>query len=152
MTKTYEHTIKELLAPLLTERKLFLVELNIRGKKQKVVTIYVDAEDRDVNVDECTDVSRELGFLIDAHELLDDSYRLDVSSPGLSRPLVDYRQYPKNKGRRAKVKYKEQGNYHKLEGTIEEVDNDNVLLKTADGAELQIAFSDVVETKIIPDI
>jgi len=145
-----EHTIKELIEPLLDERDLFLLEINIRGSKNKVVTIYVDSGHKGVNVDECSEVSRELGFLIDAHELFTDSYRLNISSPGLSRPLSDYRQYKKNKNRKVKIKHKSNGEYLKLQGTLKEIEEDRLLVETDEGTNKEISFENIVETKIIP--
>ena len=150
MSDNEQHTIKELVEPLLDERALFLLEVNIRGSKNKVVTIYVDSEDKGVNVDECSEISRELGFLIDAHELFPENYRLNISSPGLSRPLSDFRQYKKNKNRKVKIKYKSNSEYIKLQGTLEEVDDNSLLVETEEGNKKEITFGNIVETKIIP--
>nr|WP_240894694.1 hypothetical protein [Fodinibius halophilus] len=75
---------------------------------------------------------------------------MNVSSPGLSRPLVDRRQYPKNKGRQAKVKYKENGEYRKVEGVLREILKDEIIIELEDESTLAVPFDDLVETKIIP--
>lgn len=114
--------------------------------------VYVDAEDRGVNMDQCAEISSELGFLMDAHELFRGKYRLNVSSPGLSRPLSDRRQYPKNQGRQAKVKYKADGEYRTLKGVLREVNDRHIVVEKEDGTRVPIGFDRLVETKIIPSI
>lgn len=152
MSDTRINKIKELVKPVLEPLGLFLVDVEIHGGKETNVTVYVDAEDRGINLDECADISQELGFLIDAHELFENKYRLNVSSPGLSRPLTDRRQYNKNQGRKTRIKYKHDNEYHKLEGTLAKVEDEEVVVETEDGDETSIPFSEVVETKIIPSI
>ncbi|MTI89323.1 MAG: ribosome maturation factor [Balneolaceae bacterium] len=132
---------------------MFLVDVEIKtGGGQTEVWVYVDAEDRGVSLDECADISSELGIILEAHELFDRKYRLNVSSPGLSRPLVDIRQYRKSEGRVASVKYKSSGEYLKLKGVITGVSDDQVEVTDEDENETLIPFDDIVETKIIPVI
>lgn len=84
----------------------FVVDVHVRGHKgTRVVEIYVDTEGADVGHDALALVSREVGFLLDVEDVIDGSYTLDVSSPGLKRPLTDPRQYPKNVGRTLRVTY-----------------------------------------------
>lgn len=152
MSETLKHKIKELVTPLLQEKKMFLVDMSVHGSKLTTITIYVDSEFDGVNVDECSEISRELEFLMDAHNMIDSPYRLDISSPGLSRPLSDYRQYKKNKGRRAKIKYKQNGEYNKLEGKLAEIDEQKILVTLDEGISQTIPFKQIVETKIVPVI
>lgn len=148
--KKNEQTIKDLAKSVLQGTDFFLVDVEVKGSREPVVWIYVDAEKEGINMDQCADISQELGFLMDAHELFNGRYRLNVSSPGLSRPLTDRRQYPKNTGRKARVKFKINGNYEKLEGTLQKVDEKKVVLKTDEDETTSIAFDQIVETKIIP--
>lgn len=145
--------IKELAAPLAEEREMFVVDVEIKtGGGQTEVWVYVDASEQGVNLDECAEISNELGLLVEAHEVFDKKYRLNVSSPGLSRPLTDRRQYPKNLGRVASVKYKDNGEYIKLEGVITDMDDEKLILTDEEEQDTQIAFDAIVETKIIPVI
>jgi ribosome maturation factor RimP len=105
-----------------------------------------------VNLDECADISRELGFLMEAHELFENKYRLNVSSPGLSRPLSDVRQYKKNEGRKAKVKFKKEDEYDKTEGIIVGVDENGIMLEDQNGKSVKVLFDDIKEAKIVPNI
>lgn len=144
--------ISELAESVLQGTDFFLVDVDIKGSREPVVWVYIDAEDRGVNMDECADFSNELSFLMDAHEMFGGSYRLNVSSPGVTRPLSDPRQYPKNKGRKARVKYKIGDEYLNEEGILKEIDGRRIVLEKDKGEQLVIDFDQLVETKIIPAI
>lgn len=154
MKTKLKNTISELAESVLANSDLFLVDVEIKGARETVVWIYVDAEERGVNMDECAEISKELGFLMDAHELFNRQYRLNVSSPGLSRPLTDRRQFPKNTGRKTRVKYKEEddGNYLKEEGILRDVGPGQITIEMEDGSRKSIMFKQLVEAKIIPKI
>ena len=144
--------IFELAETALEGSGFFLVDVEIKGADEPVVWVFVDAEDRGVNMDECASLSREIGFLMDAHDIFNGRYRLNVSSPGLSRPITDIRQYRKNQGRKSKIKYRDDGDYQKVEGTIDEVSDVEVTLKEENGTVQHIPFDRIVETKIIPSL
>lgn len=145
--------IKELVLPLAEEKNLFLVDVELKIGVNTLVWVYLDGEERGVNLDECAEISRELGFLIDAHEFFGDKYTLNVSSPGLSRPLSDKRQYQKNKERTLKVRYRKvDQEVGKIEGVITNVTDTHVLITESDTNELAIPFESIIEAKIIPVI
>jgi len=126
--------------------------VEIKGSRTPEVWIYVDGAERGINMDECAEISDELGFLIDAHEIFPDAYRLNVSSPGLSRPLVDRRQYFKNMGRTVKVKYKDEEGYHKIQGELEDLTDQMITIHQGNGDSLDVLFSQIVETKVVPSL
>ncbi len=144
--------IKDLVTPLAESAGLFVVDVEVNTQGMTEVSVYLDAEDRGVNLDECADISRELGFLIEAHELFESKYRLNVSSPGLSRPLSDRRQYKKNEGRSARIKFRQDEEYNKLNGSITAVTEDGVTVEDEDGNTVHILYDEIVEAKIVPNI
>lgn len=146
-----EH-IKEMAQPLVSQTDMFLVDVEIKQQDMNVVWVYVDSEKGDVNVDECSKLSRELSFLIEADDVFEKSYRLNVSTPGLSRPLSDIRQYKKNTGRAVKVKYRSEEGYEKIEGVLKDASDDFVKIEIDEEIEKKIPFDDLVETKIVPKI
>ncbi|MDZ7771197.1 MAG: ribosome maturation factor [Balneolaceae bacterium] len=153
MSNKTVQTISELAETVLADSEFFLVDVELKGGNTPVVWVYVDAEEKGVNMDECARLSNELGFLLDAHDIFKAGYRLNVSSPGLSRPLSDRRQYPKNKGRKSRVKFRsEEGSYETVEGILSEISDDAISLEKEEGNRLKIPFEQVVETKIIPSI
>ncbi len=145
--------IKDLTTPLAESNNLFLVDVEVKtGSGITEVWIYLDAEDRGVNLDECAEISKELGFLMEAHEVFDGKYRLNVSSPGLSRPLTDRRQYKKNEGRKAKIKYQMDNEYSKISGIIIGITEDLITIEGKDGKAVEVKFDQITEAKIVPNI
>nr|WP_286670586.1 ribosome maturation factor [Fodinibius salsisoli] len=135
---------------VLATTDFFLVDVEIKGGDIPEVWVSVDGEERGVNMDECADISNEISFLMDAHELFSGRYRINVSSPGLDRPLVDRRQYPKNKGRKVKVKYEQGGEDLRVEGTLQDISEQGIIVEINEQTTVTLPFDDLVETKIIP--
>lgn len=142
--------ISELAESVLATADFFLVDIEIKGGDTPEIWVSIDGEDRDVNMDECAEISNELSFLMDAYELFSGHYRINVSSPGLDRPLIDRRQYPKNEGRRVKVKYMQGGEDLKVEGTLQDVTEKSIAVEINEHTTIKLPFGELVETKIIP--
>lgn len=112
-----------------SETEVFLVELlfrNVNGTDY--LEIYVDT-DRGIMIDACARLSRKLAEEVEVQpelqDLLPNRFRLDVSSPGLSRPLKLERQYRKNIGRLLRVKYKDSSEvYHVVKGRLVHLSED----------------------------
>jgi ribosome maturation factor RimP len=152
MTSEQLNEIKKLAEPIVEQEDLFLVDVEVKGGNETILWVYVDSLNSNVSVEACTKISRELSFVLDAHDVISSKYRLNVSSPGLSRPLTDFRQYKKNKGRLARVKFKDPEGYLKLEGILQEVSEDAIQLMVEDESVKTIELDSIVETKIIPKI
>lgn len=150
MSNKVINKISELSESVLETTDFFLVDVEIKGGDIPEVWISVDGEERGVNMDECADISNEISFLMDAHELFSGRYRINVSSPGLGRPLVDQRQYPKNKGRKVEVKYKQGGEDLKIEGILQDISDGGIVVEINEQTTVTLPFDDLVETKIIP--
>jgi ribosome maturation factor RimP len=103
---------------------LFIVEVSVvAGPK---VTVYLDG-DQGISIGRCSKISRWLEAYLDESKLIGEKYRLDVSSPGVSRPLQSPRQYPQHIGRTLTVvgKSPEFG----FEGTLAEVSPTGIVLE-----------------------
>jgi ribosome maturation factor RimP len=145
-----ENKIGELVESVLESTDLFLVDLVLKGQKGSYsLWVYVDAEKGGVNLDECADISEELGVLLDAHDLIKGRYRLNVSSPGVDQPLKDKRQYFSKVGRNASVKYKAGEVPKSTKGIIKGFDGEELEIEKDDGQDITIAFDDIIETKIL---
>ena len=96
--------VRELLEPLLASKNLELFDIEFKGQGKKgVLRVYIDKEEG-VTIDDCALVSRELGTLLDIHDMIPNSYTLEVSSPGLTRALRRPEDYIRFKGRKVKIK------------------------------------------------
>ena len=91
--ETLVQNITNLLEPMLQEQGFELVELQLQQRKGAwLVRVFVDAEGG-ISLDDCRTLSLELGQVLDAEDLIPESYVLEVSSPGLDRPLRTPRDF-----------------------------------------------------------
>jgi ribosome maturation factor RimP len=116
--------ITELVTPLL-EEDLFLVEVLAQMKREIPRLLIIIDGDTGVNIDRCADISRKLAALMEAHQLMDGAFVLDVSSPGVDYPLKLVRQYHSNKGRNLKVELSDGSLQF---GKLEEVTDEGITL------------------------
>ena len=103
---------------LVLNEKLFLIDLSISTNNKILVT--VDGDDG-VSLSECIRISRNVEHNLDRE---DEDFALEVSTPDISHPLKEKRQYKKNINRILKVKTAEE----ELEGTLVEADEDKIVL------------------------
>jgi ribosome maturation factor RimP len=123
----------------------FVVDIALRNERGgKLVQAFVDT-DSGITIDECANISREFARHLDQSNLIQTSYRLEVSSPGIDKPMRLLRQYQKNVGRRFKVTYEGAGPFQgKLQGVRGEV----LDFLTDTGAVVSIDFSKIIESKV----
>jgi ribosome maturation factor RimP len=113
-----------------------------------VLRIYVDAEGG-ITLDQCVEVSREVGTLIDLEDVVPDQYVLEVSSPGLDRPLKKEKDFRAAVGRRVKVKMKKPvGRRRNFTGILERFDNDVVTLRV-DNDEVTLPVKGIEQARIV---
>jgi len=102
----------------------FLVDIEHSSSK---VRIFIDT-DEGVGFDKCRTLSREVEAVLDENQLLGEKYTLEVSSPGISRPLKFLRQYPRNIGRDIECKMKDG---EVIKGKLEDVKGDVLHIASA---------------------
>ncbi|GBE42497.1 ribosome maturation factor RimP [bacterium BMS3Bbin10] len=99
--------IAELANPVLQELGFDLVQVKLTGQDGATVQILIERPGGAVTIEDCTAVSRRLSPLFDADDPLPGGYYLEVSSPGINRPLVRPRDFVTWAGHQAKVELKE---------------------------------------------
>ncbi len=100
---TEKEQIAQILSTLLEDDKFFVVDLQVSPSKSNHKVIVLIDSDAGISIDECAIISRKLDDEIFKLELIEEAYRLEVSSPGVDFPLTFARQYQKNIGRTLKV-------------------------------------------------
>jgi ribosome maturation factor RimP len=96
--------VRELLEPLLAGKDLELFDIEFKGQgKNGVLRVFIDKEGG-VTIDDCALVSRELGTLLDIHDMIPGSYTLEVSSPGLTRALRKPEDFLRFRGKKVRIK------------------------------------------------
>lgn len=131
---------------------LELVDVEIfRAGKRRVLRIYIGKREG-VTVSDCAHVSRELGTLLDADNVMqDEAYVLEVSSPGLDRPFKSLQDYRRNVGRFVRATLREPiaglGTKKLVVGKLEDVGEDSITLDT-DGTARTIPLGLIVQAKV----
>jgi ribosome maturation factor RimP len=104
---TYREKIIELIEPAVESEGLELVELEcLKMKTRWLVRIFVDREGG-ATLDDCTTVSHQVGDLLNVHDLPPGPYTLEVSTPGLDRPLTRDKDFEKYRGARVRIRTRE---------------------------------------------
>ncbi|MDQ1093857.1 ribosome maturation factor RimP [Xanthomonas sacchari] len=120
--------------------------------------LYIDVPlaeqpERVVNIDDCERVSREVSAQLDVEDPISGNYTLEVSSPGVDRPLFSAEQFSRHLGESAKVvlKLPQQGR-RRLQGRIVQADAATGRITfEVDGAELAVDFDNIDKARILPD-
>lgn len=96
-----------LVEPVLESLGFRLVRVQITGRDGKTVQIMAERPDGSISIDDCETISRQISPLLDVHEPVAGSYRLEISSPGIDRPLVRPSDFEDWSGYEAKVELRQ---------------------------------------------
>jgi ribosome maturation factor RimP len=133
--------IAALAEPVVNELGLRLVRVALLAQNGTTVQIMADKPGAAISVDECALISRRLSPLLDAHDPISGGYTLEVSSPGIARPLVRPTDFEDWAGFEAKIELNEMiDGRRRFRGVLEGFEDGEVLLRVAlkDGEEPQV--------------
>ena len=116
--------LADLLLPVLLDLGYRLVRVKVSGGGGKILQIMAERSNGTMSIEDCEALSRHLSPILDVHDLIADSYRLEVSSPGIDRPLVRLSDFKNWSGHQVKVDLKDPINGQRrfkgrLEGYLE---------------------------------
>lgn len=142
--------IRSIVEEVIAGTSLFIVDVVLRGQKGSLaVDIFLDS-DVGLGVDTLADVSREVEFILDTEDLIKGRYSLNISSPGVDRPLVFPRQYRKNVGRALKVRYRdpESGTDKEIVGELLAADEEAIEIAEGKAGSKRLVYDDIVWAKV----
>jgi ribosome maturation factor RimP len=141
--------LQKLIEDRIAKLDVHLIDVVIRGEGGgKGIEVFVDSE-KGVTTETCSEVSREIGGLIEAADVVRGAYRLTVSSPGIDRPLKYSWQYAKHVGRRIQLKVRGPGGIREATGMLESHDDHSVVvLSGANSAPESFPYSDIIEARV----
>ncbi len=144
--------IKELLEPLLYEKNLELFDIEFKALGSKgILRVFIDKE-QGVTVNDCAQISRELGRLLEVHDVIPGPYTLEISSPGLTRALKKPSDYLRYKGKTVKIKTLEDIEDRKVfKGTLLDFVDETVSLQT-DGVNYLIPYKNIEKANLELDL
>ncbi|MFW5905979.1 MAG: ribosome maturation factor RimP [Desulfobia sp.] len=138
-----------LVEPVIEDKGLELVDIEYsRGPGGNVLRIIIFKEGG-VTIDDCTEVSKEVSQLLDVEDILDHGYNLEVSSPGLTRPLKSRRDFERNIGEKVNLTCTlEKGGTESVSGLIRQVGDDSITLEGGDGL-INLPMTRIIKGKLV---
>lgn len=129
-TKAVVEKVKECLMPLIDEYGLELVDVEFKTSGRRwLLRVFIDKKGG-VVLSDCENISRELSLILDVEDFIKHPYTLEVSSPGLTRPLKTRQDFVRSIGRMCRVLTSEKiGNRNEFKGEIVAVRGDEVEIK-----------------------
>jgi ribosome maturation factor RimP len=141
-----QHKIEEFAAPFLHPIDAFIVDIQIvPGEQQKVVKLYVDT-DTGITIGQCSELSRQVSAVLELQNVFESSHILEVSSPGLEKPLKLLRQYQKNVGRQFRVRFKKDDGTGEILAKLSGVENELLTFVTGKNEIFTISFNEIIES------
>ncbi len=152
-----ENKVEALIEPLIAEKGLELVDVvYLTERAGWVLRIYIDrpggadgVEGGGVTIDDITEVSRETSYLLDVEDVIPQRYMLEVSSPGLDRPLRKSRHFLDAIGKLVRIKTKEpvEGRSN-FKAIIKSVSGESLNVVDQDGREFTLPFGSIARANI----
>ena len=145
----FEQKLTDMLRPAVEEvgKELLGCEF-ISAGNHSVLRLFIDHENG-VEVDDCAEVSRQVGAILDVEDPISSEYSLEVSSPGLDRPLFEMSHFQAVIGETINVKLSMPLNgRRKFKGKLEAIEND-ILVVSLDGEEYELIFSNVDKANLV---
>ena len=135
-SESYEHRCELLLEPIIVANHLELVDVEyVKEAGNYYLRAYIDKEGG-VTIDDCEVVSRALSELLDKEDFIEESYILEVSSPGLDRPLKKEKDFVRSIGKDVELRlFKAVDSCKEFTGTLQAFDQDTVTILLEDEQE-----------------
>lgn len=124
--------------------------------RQMVFRIFIDGSDgtKQVTLDDCSRVSRQVSAMMDVEEPIHSRYLLEVSSPGIDRPLFELKHYQRFIGSRVKIKLHTPTNQRRqYKGILKRVEGEDIYLLEDDSEkEVMLTFSNIDKANVVGEI
>lgn len=148
----YESRVEEFLLPIMEKESFELVDVEyVKEAGTWYLRAYIDKEGG-FTVDDCETVSRLLSDWLDKEDFIDDSYILEVSSPGLGRPLKKEKDYKRSLGEQVEVRlFKAVDRQKEFVGALKAYDADTVTIGFEDGTETAFQRKDIALIRLAFD-
>ncbi len=146
-----KHPLEDMLTPVINQLGFDVVRILTIGQKNPTLQIMIERKDRtDIVVDDCATVSRAVSDILDEKDPIKDQYNLEVSSPGLDRPLTKAEHFQRFVGYEAKIETSVEVDARKrFKGRILSLDDKENIHFDMDGKEWVIPFEAVSKAKLL---
>lgn len=142
--------IQKLIEPMVGELGFEVVRVRVSGKKKLSMQVMVEHKDgQGMTVDDCATISRAISALLDVEDPVKDTYTLEVSSPGIDRPLVRMGDFDRFQGFRAMIETNRPFNgRRRFQGRLLGIEGESVRIMI-DGQEMKLPHPDIHRAKLV---
>lgn len=148
-----DRRLADIIDPVISGLGFELVRIRLMGGKTRVLQIMADRPDGGIGVDECGDISTAISAVLDVEDPLEDNYVLEVSSPGIDRPLTRLKDFDIWKGWEARIETTELiDGRRRFKGDLAGIEGDEVLITIEEGGEevtIGLKFDWLSDAKLI---
>ena len=142
--------ISSIATPMIESVGAYLVEVSIRGEQGSTVAeIFIDT-DSGVTSGQCAEISRLISRELENSSIIEGRYRLEVSSPGLDRPLRLPRQFRRHVGRELRVVRRSSVASSPIIGVLREMTDTSLAIFVDSNAAISVPLDDVLEAYVVP--
>ena len=148
----FEQKLTDMLRPAVEEtgKELLGIEF-ISAGNNSVLRLFIDHENG-INVDDCAEVSRQVGAILDVEDPISSEYNLEVSSPGIDKPLFEMAHFQTVIGETINVKLSMPLNgRRKFKGTLVAIENDTLIVDV-DGIEYELIINNVDKANLVAQL
>ncbi|WP_213684713.1 ribosome maturation factor RimP [Roseicyclus sp.] len=131
-----DRRMAEIITPVIEDMGFEVVRIRLMGGMTKTLQIMVQRPDGGIEVDECGQISTAISAVLDVEDPLEDAYALEVSSPGIDRPLTRLKDFEQWEGYEARVETTEMiDGRRRFRGILAGIEGDEVLVNIEEGGE-----------------
>ena len=144
-----DRRMAEIITPVIEDLGYELVRIRLMGGKVATLQIMADKPDGGIEVDDCADISNAVSAVLDVEDPILDAYTLEVSSPGIDRPLTRLKDFEAFEGYEAKLETSDLIDGRKrFKGVLAGVEGDEVLINVEEGT-IGLQFDWLAEAKLV---
>jgi ribosome maturation factor RimP len=144
-----DRRISEIITPVIEDMGFELVRVRLMSGKSTILQIMADKPEGGIEVDDCAEISQAVSAVLDVEDPILDEYTLEVSSPGIDRPLTRLKDFEMFEGYEAKIETSEMiDGRRRFKGELAGVEDDEVLINVAEGT-IGLKFDWLSDAKLV---
>ncbi len=144
-----DRRMAEILTPIIEDMGFEVVRVRMQGGKTKTLQVMAERPTGGIEVDECAQISTQISAILDVEDPVEDPYTLEVSSPGIDRPLTRLKDFDTFEGYEAKLETTEMiDGRRRFKGVLAGVEGDEVLLNVEEGT-IGLHFDWLSDAKLV---
>jgi ribosome maturation factor RimP len=144
-----DRRMAEIITPVIEDMGFELVRVRLMSGKTTTLQIMADKPEGGIEVDDCAEISQAVGAVLDVEDPILDEYTLEVSSPGIDRPLTRLKDFEMFEGYEAKIETAEMiDGRRRFKGELAGIEGDEVLINVTEGT-IGLKFDWLSDAKLV---